>query len=121
MALPSVRLNTTVANLYDNYNIYGLFIAIIYCVFIYINLHFKFPRKTVYLEDEEPVSYNIDKQEIANLRKVILGLKPIKRVFAFGNLDVILFTPNTVIKNVKQVLDQLSLEQRPNLYFIDLN
>lgn len=98
MALPSVRLDTTVADLYGKHGIHGLFTATTHCVFAHMDLHPEFLRETVYPEDEEPVPYGADEQEIANLRKVILGLKPVKRAFALGNLDVILFTPDAAIR-----------------------
>jgi hypothetical protein len=119
MAMPLVRLDTTVADLYRNHGIHGPFLATILPVFAHMDLHPEFPRETVYPEDAEPAPYNENEQEIAKLRKFFLDLKSVKRAFALGNMDVIFFTPS--IENTKRVLGQLPREQQPNPCFIDLN
>ncbi|KAI9767976.1 MAG: hypothetical protein M1840_005288 [Geoglossum simile] len=76
MAMPLVRLDTTVADLYRNHGIHGLFLATTHGVFAHMDLHPEFPRETVYPEDEEPVPYGTNEQERAKLKKVFLGQLP---------------------------------------------
>jgi hypothetical protein len=68
MALPLVRLDTTIADLYHNHGIHGPFLATIHVVFAHMDLHPEFPRETVYPEDEEPVAYGANEKEIDKLR-----------------------------------------------------
>ncbi|MCJ1266244.1 hypothetical protein MMC22_006127 [Lobaria immixta] len=117
----STRLDTTVADLYRDHGIHGRFTATTHCVFGHMDLHPQFPRETVYPEDEEPVPYGANKQEIARLKKTILGLKPVRRAFALGNMDVILFKPDVAAENVERVLSQLPLGQRFQPRYVDLN
>jgi ATP-grasp domain len=119
MAMPLVRLDTTVADLYRNHGIHGPFIAITQPVFANIDLHPEFPRELIYPEDEEPFLSDESEDEIAKLRATVFDLKPIKRVLPLGNMDVILFTRS--IENAKRVLGQLPPEQQPNPCFVDLN
>ena len=119
MAMPLVRLDTTIADLYRDHGIQGPFLATTHAVFAHMDLHSEFPRETVYPEDEEPGLYGLNEQDIAKTRKVFLDLKPVKRAFPLGNMGVIFFTPS--IEDTKRVLGQLPREQQPNPCFIDLN
>lgn len=87
----TIRLDTTLADLYRECDIPGPFIATMYCVFGHMDLHQNFPRELTYPEDEEPVPYANNEKEIARLRKIILGLKPLRRAFGLGNVDVLFF------------------------------
>jgi hypothetical protein len=119
MAIPLVRLDTTIAGLYRNHGIHGPFIASIHAVLAHMDLQPNFPRETVYPKDEEPVSHGANEQEVEKLRKIFLDLKSVKRSFPLGDMDVIFFTRS--IENTKRILDQLPPEQQPNPCFIDLD
>ncbi|TPX11665.1 uncharacterized protein E0L32_007644 [Thyridium curvatum] len=116
----SVRLDTTLADLYREHGIKGPFIVTTHCVFGHMDLHPEFPRELMYPEDEEPVPYSNDKQEIARLRKVILGLKPVRRAVGLGDMDVLFFEPNVTATGMERALNQLPPEQRHRPRFIDL-
>ena len=118
--MPTIRLDTTLADLYRDHGIHGSFTTSTHCVFAHMDLHPNFPREAVFPEDEEPVPYGADEQEIARLKKIILGLKAVKRAFVLGNMDVILFSPAAAVENVKRVFHQLAPDQQPNPRFIDL-
>ena len=117
----STRLDTTVADLYRDHGIHGRFIATTHCVFGHLDLHPELSRETVYPEDEEPVPYGGNEEELARLKRTILGLKPVRRSFALGNMDVILFKPNVTADNIERILSQLPLEQRFQPRYIDLD
>lgn len=92
-----------------------------YCVFGHMDLHPAFPRELVYPEDEEPVPYCVeDEREIAKLRRVILGLKPLRRAFGLGNMDVIFFAPNITEAGMERALRQLEPHQRHRPRIVDL-
>lgn len=116
----SVRLDTTLADLYHEHGIKGPFIVTTHCVFGHMDLHPEFPRELMYPEDEEPVPYSNDEQEIARLRKVILGLKPVRRAVGLGDMDVLFFEPNVTVTGMERALNQLPPEQRHRPRFIDL-
>lgn len=119
--MASTRLDTTVADLYRDHGIPARLTATTHCVFGHMDLHSEFPRETVYPEDEEPVPYGTNEQEIARLRRIILGLKTVRRAFVLGNMDVILFNPDVAVENVERVLSQLPPDQRFQPRYIDLN
>lgn len=111
-AEPLIRLDTTLSDLYKANGIKGPFVVTMHCVFGFMDLHSEFPRETVYPEDEEPVPYTSNQTEIDRLRKVILGLKPLRRAFGLGNMDVIFFAPNVTESSVRKSLSQLVHQQR---------
>lgn len=116
-----VRLDTTLADLYRENGISGDFIVTMYCVFAHLDLHPEFPRERVYPEDEEPVPFSDDKNEQDRLRKVILGLKPLRRSFGLGDVDVLFFGPNISEEGMERALSQLDPDQRHRPYVIDLD
>lgn len=118
---PRVRLDTTLAELYRANGISGDFIVTMYCVFAHLDLHPAFPRETVYPEDEEPVPFSDDREEQDRLRKVILGLKPLRRAFGLGDLDVIFFGPNISAEGMERALSQLDPDQRHRPRIVDLD
>ncbi|KAJ9616566.1 hypothetical protein H2200_000285 [Cladophialophora chaetospira] len=119
---PMIELDTTVADLYQEHGIKGPFITSAYCSFALMDLHPEFPRETTFPEDEEPVPYSTDEKERSRLRKMILGLKGVRRVFVVGNMDaVILLGPGAEKKNVEQVFNQLIPQQRPRPKYIELD
>ena len=118
---PRVRLDTTLAELYRKNGISGDFIVTMYCVFAHMDLHPAFPRETVYPEDEEPVPFSDDEDEQDRLRKVILGLKPLRRAFGLGDLDVIFFGPNISAEGMERALSQLDPDQRHRPQIVDLD
>ncbi|KAK8050532.1 ATP-grasp domain-containing protein [Apiospora phragmitis] len=119
--LPVVHLDTTLADLYRENGIHGSFIVTMYCVFGHLDLHANFPRELTWPEDEEPVPYSDDPSEQDRLRKVILGLKPLRRAWGLGNMEVLFFGPNITAKGVKTALSQLHPTQRHIPRFVDLN
>ena len=116
-----IQLDSTLADLYRKHGIQGPFFTSTYCVFGHMDLHPEFPRETIYPEDEEPVPYSSDEDERARLRKIILGLKPLKRAFVLGDMDVLFFGPCTKAENVDRVISQLPPAQRPQPRYIDLD
>lgn len=117
----SIRLDTTLADLYREHGIQGKFIFAVHCVFAHLDLHPNFPRETTYPEDEEPVPHGDDEQEISHLRKVILGLKLLRRAFGLGNMDVICFSPYATADSMERALSQLPSDQRHWPRFVDLD
>lgn len=118
---PLITLDNTVADLYREHGIEGPFITSAYCSFAHMDLHPEFPREKTFPEDEEPVPYSTDEKERSRLRKMILGLKAVRRSFVVGNMDsVILLGPGADKKNVERVFNQLIPEQRPRSQYIDL-
>lgn len=121
-AQPRIRLDTTLADIYEANGIKGPFIVTMYCVFGHMDLHPAFPRELVYPEDEEPVPYDTNNQkDIDRLRKIILGLKPLRRAFGLGNMDVIVFAPNITESSMQKALSQLDHQQRHRPQVIDLD
>lgn len=116
-----IRLDTTLADLYQECGISGPFIVTMYCVFGHLDLHPSFPRELVYPEDEEPVPYSDDEKEIVRLKKIILGLKPLRRAFGLGNMDVLFFAPNITEAGMERALFQLEPDQRHRPRILDLN
>ena len=114
-------LDTTLADLYRQVGIKGSFIVTMYCVFGHMDLHPEFPRELVYPEDEEPVPYSNDEQEHIKLRKIILGLKPLRRAFGLGNMDVLFFGPNVTVDGMERALKQLPINQRHIPRLVDLD
>lgn len=117
----TIRLDTTLADLYRECGIPGPFIVSMYCVFGHMDLHPCFPRELVYPEDEEPVPYADNEEEIARLRRVILGLKPLRRAFGLGNMDVLFFAPNITEAGMERALLQLEPDQRHRPRVVDLD
>ena len=118
---PLIELDTTVAELYHKHGIRGPFIASTYCSFAHMDLHSEFPRETTFPEDEEPVPHSSDEREQRRLRKIILGLKGIRRAFIQGDMDtIILLAPGVEKENVEQAFNQLIPEQRPRPNYIEL-
>ena len=105
MAMPSVRLDTAVAGLYHTHGIRGRFLATTYPVFAHMDLHPGFPRETIYPDEEEPFPYSSSEQEKSDLRRILLGLKSVKRAITPGDMDVVFSTP--FVENTKGVLCQL--------------
>ncbi|KAK8139113.1 hypothetical protein PG984_002493 [Apiospora sp. TS-2023a] len=118
--LPTIHLDTTLADLYREHGIPGSFVVTMYCVFGGLDLHPSFPREVVWPEDEEPVPYSDDPVEQERLRKVILGLKPLRRAWGLGNMEVLFFGPNITAKGVRTALSQLDPSQRHIPRFVDL-
>ncbi|CAN8098565.1 unnamed protein product [Discula destructiva] len=116
----TIRLDTTLADLYRECGIPGPFVVTMYCVFGHMDLHPSFSRELVYPEDEEPVPYTDDEQEIARLRRVILGLKPLRRAFGLGSVGVLLFAPNITEPGMARALSQLEPDQRHRPKIVDL-
>ncbi|KAK8055421.1 hypothetical protein PG993_000648 [Apiospora rasikravindrae] len=121
LQLPGVRLDTTLADLYRENGIDGAFIVTMYCVFGHLDLHASFPRELTWPEDEEPVPYTDDPAEQDRLRKVILGLKPLRRAWGLGNMEVLFFGPNITAKGVRTALSQLHPSQRHIPRLVDLD
>ncbi|ORY61574.1 uncharacterized protein BCR38DRAFT_459420 [Pseudomassariella vexata] len=119
--MATIRLDTTLADLYRANGIEGPFIVTMYCVFGHMDLHPEFPRELVYPEDEEPVPYANDEKEIAHLRRVILGLKPLRRAFGLGDMEVIFFEPNITAKGMERALAQMVPEQRHRPTIVNLD
>lgn len=118
----TIRLDTTLADLYRECGIPGPFIVTMYCVFGHLDLHPSFPREHVYPEDEEPVPYSHDDEhEIARLRQIILGLKPLRRAFGLGNMDVLFFAPHITEAKMARALHQLEPDQRHRPRIVDLD
>ncbi|KAI0171438.1 hypothetical protein BJ166DRAFT_495284 [Pestalotiopsis sp. NC0098] len=92
-----------------------------YCVFGHLDLHPSFPREICYPEDEEPVPFSDDKSEQDRLKRIILGLKPLRRAFGLGNMDVIFFEPNATAAGMQRALSQLEPSQRHRPRFLDLD
>ncbi|KAI4246777.1 MAG: hypothetical protein L6R40_001806 [Gallowayella cf. fulva] len=118
--MPPIQLDTTLADLYHAHGIPGHFIATTHCVFGHLDLDPAWPRETVYPEDEEPVPYGSDEREIAQLKKIILGLKPLRRAWGLGNMEVIFFSPHATAENMSRALGQLPAHQRHTPVFVDL-
>lgn len=117
----TIQLDTTLAELYQANGIKGPFIVTMYCVFGHMDLHPAWPRELVYPEDEEPVPYCPEnKQEIARLRSIILGMKPLRRAFGVGNMDVLLLGPNVTAGGMERALSQLAPHQRHRPVIVDL-
>ncbi|KAH8671439.1 hypothetical protein BX600DRAFT_434545 [Xylariales sp. PMI_506] len=116
-----IHLDTTLADLYRDNGIQGPFIVTMYCVFGRMDLHPSFPRELLYPEDEEPVPFSDDEGEQSRLRKVILGLKPLRRAFGLGNMDVIFFSPNATPQGMYRALSQLAPSQRHRPRFLELD
>ncbi|KAJ0120982.1 solid-state culture specific atp-grasp domain protein [Diaporthe amygdali] len=117
-----IRLDTTLAELYRANGIEGPFVMTMYCVFGHMDLHPAWPRELIYPEDEEPVPYSAqNEQEIARLRKVILGMKPLRRAFGVGNMDVLFFGPNVTAEGMERALSQLAPNQRHRPVIVDLD
>lgn len=116
-----IRLDTTLADLYQECGIPGPFIVTMYCVFGHLDLHPSFARELVYPEDEEPVPYSDDEKEILRLKKIILGLKPLRRAFGLGNMDVLFFAPNITEAGMERALLQLNPDQRHRPRMLNLN
>lgn len=116
-----VRLDTTLADLYRANGMPGPFIVTMYCVFGHLDLHPAWTRELVYPEDEEPVPYSDNRKEIARLQRVILGMKPLRRAFGLGNMDVIFFGPNVSQKAMERALSQLEPDQRHRPAIVDLD
>lgn len=118
----NIRLDTTLADIYRANGITGPFVVTMYCVFGHMDLHPSFPRELIYPEDEEPVPFNADdEQEIARLRSVILGLKPLRRAIGLGNMDLLIFSPNATSEGMEKALAQLVPEQRHRPLVIGLD
>ncbi|POS74640.1 solid-state culture specific ATP-grasp domain-containing protein [Diaporthe helianthi] len=121
-ATNTIRLDTTLAELYQANGIPGPFIVTMYCVFGHMDLHPAWPRELVYPEDEEPVPYSPEnEQEIARLRNIILGMKPLRRAFGVGNMDVLLLAPNVTAQGMERALSQLAPSQRHHPVIVDLD
>ena len=119
--LPTIHLDTTLADLYRAHGLRGPFVVTMYCVFGQLDLHAHFPRELVWPEDEEPVPYSDDDPaEQDRLRKVILGLKPLRRAWGLGSMEVLFFGPNITAKGVRTALSQLPPSQRHIPRFVDL-
>ncbi|KAL8850154.1 MAG: hypothetical protein Q9221_004915 [Calogaya cf. arnoldii] len=118
--MPPIQLDTTLADLYHAHGIPGHFIATTHCVFGHLDLDPNWPRETVYIEDEEPVPYGSDKREISQLKKIILGLKPLRRAWGLGAMEVIFFSPYATAENMDRALSQLPMRQRHTPVFVDL-
>lgn len=117
-----IHLDTTLADLYRANGIPGPFIVTMYCVFGHLDLHPAWPRELVYPEDEEPVPYSAgNKQEIARLRSIILGMKPLRRAFGVGDMDVLLLGPNVTAGGMDRALSQLAPDQRHRPVVVDLD
>lgn len=121
-AASTIQLDTTLAELYQANGIPGPFVVTMYCVFGHLDLHPAWPRELVYPEDEEPVPYSPgDEQEIARLRSIILGMKPLRRAFGVGNMDVLLLAPNVTPQAMERALSQLAPNQRHRPVMVDLD
>lgn len=121
-AASTIQLDTTLADLYQANGIPGPFIVTMYCVFGHMDLHPAWPRELVYPEDEEPVPYSPgDEQEIARLRNIILGMKPLRRAFGVGNMDVLLLAPNVTAQGMERALSQLAPDQRHRPVIVNLD
>ncbi|KAL8777330.1 MAG: hypothetical protein Q9213_007910 [Squamulea squamosa] len=118
--MPPIHLDTTLADLYHEHGITGRFVATTHCVFGHLDLDPEWPRETVYPEDEEPVPYGSDERELSQLKKIILGLKPLRRAWGLGNMEVIFFSPYATAENMSRALDQLPTHQRHTPVFVDL-
>lgn len=118
---PRIRLDTTLADIYEANGIKGPFVVTMYCVFGHMDLHPAFPRESVYPEDEEPVPYDANNQkDLERLRRIILGLKPLRRAFGLGAVDVIFFGPNITESSMQKDLLQLDHDQRHRPQVVDL-
>lgn len=118
----TIRLDTTVADLYRECGIRGPFVATMYCVFGHMDLHPSFAREVVYPEDAEPVPYAADDTAaMARLRRVILRLKPLRRAFGLGRMDVLFFAPHITEAATARALAQLPPDQRPRPRIVDLD
>ncbi|KIW70166.1 hypothetical protein PV04_02461 [Phialophora macrospora] len=117
---PLIELDATVADLYRTHGITGPFITSTHCCFAHLDLHPFWPRETVFPEDEEPIPYSADEQERNRIRKIVLGLKPVRRALVVGDMDVIFLCPRAAKENVDRVFNQLIPEQRPRAQYIDL-
>jgi hypothetical protein len=120
--MAKLQLDTTLADLYRENGIEGQFIVTMYCVFGQMDLHPSFPRELVYPEDEEPVPFTEgDEKEKARLRRLILGLKPLRRAVGLGDMDVLFFGPNITQQGMQRAMAQLPPHQRHRPRFIDLD
>ncbi|SPO02961.1 uncharacterized protein DNG_05642 [Cephalotrichum gorgonifer] len=119
--MAAIQLDTTLADLYREHGIKGECIVTTHCVFGHLDLHPGFPRELVFPEDEEPVPYSDDEQEQERLRRIILGYKPLRRVFGVGDMDVIFFGPNVTAAQVERDLAQLPPNQRHRPRIVDLD
>ncbi|KAK9782645.1 putative ATP-grasp domain-containing protein [Seiridium cardinale] len=116
----TVQLDTTLGELYRDHGIKGPFIVTMYCVFGHLDLHPNFPRELVYPEDEEPVPFSEDAKEQDRLKRIILGLKPLRRAFGLGNMEVIFLGPNATAAGMNRALLQLAPKQRHRPVYLDL-
>lgn len=117
----TLQLDTTLADLYRENGIRGRFIVTMYCVFGHLDLHPNFPRELTFPEDEEPVPFSDDEKEQDRLRRVILGLKPLRRAFGLGNVEVIMLGPNATPAGMQRAISQLPHHQQHRPRFLDLN
>ena len=119
--MSSIQLDTTVADLYRAHGIVGPFIATTHCVFAHLDLHFEIPREAVYPEDEDSRSYGLTEQDAARVRKFTFALRPVRRAFGLGNMEVIFFDPGAEPSYFSQVFGQLPPSQRPQPRVIQLD
>ncbi|OCT49867.1 hypothetical protein CLCR_07191 [Cladophialophora carrionii] len=118
---PLIELDATVADLYRTHGITGPFITSTHCSFAHLDLHPFWTRETIFPEDEEPIPYSADEQERNRVRKIILGLKPIRRALVLGDMDVLFLSPCAAKENVDRIFNQLIPEQRPRARYVDLD
>ena len=116
-----IHLDTTVADLYREHGIVGPFIATTHCVFAQLDLHPEIPREVVYPEDEDSTSHGTTEQDASRARKITFALKPIRRAFGLGNMEVILFSPGAEPDHFSQIFSQLSPSQRPWTRIVQLD
>jgi hypothetical protein len=119
---PLVELDHTVAELYRKHGIRGPFITTTHCAFAQMDPHPEWPREATFPEDEEPIPYGDDDEEEKNrLRRIILGLKPVRRALALGDMDVIMLLASGISAlNVERVFNHLVPHQRPRPKYINL-
>ncbi|KAM7189028.1 hypothetical protein V8F20_010331 [Naviculisporaceae sp. PSN 640] len=121
---PKITLDTTLADLYRQHGLSpkGPFIVTTHCVFGHLDLHPNYPRELTYPEDVEPVPFDdSNEDEKTRLRNIILGLKPLRRAFGVGDMDVLFFGPHVKPHQVERDLQQLPEEQRHRVKIIDLD
>lgn len=119
--MATIQLDTTLADLYRENGIRGPFVVTMYCVFGHLDLHPNFPRELTFPEDEEPVPFSDDEKEQDRLKRVILGLKPLRRAFGLGSMEVLMFGPNATAAGMKRAISQLPRHQRHRPKFLDLD
>lgn len=117
----TIQLDTTLAELYRQYGIDGRFIVTMYCVFGRLDLHPNFPRELAWPEDEEPVPFSDEADSQARLRRIILGLKPLRRAWGLGPMEVLFLGPNVAPEGLQRALSQLPPQQRHIPRFVDLD